>query len=108
MAVEPNMENEEQLKIVVREAVGSAVKETLLSLGIDPTDAIKTQQHMHALREVSHMLDDEEFKADLLHLRKWRKSMDQVSNVGIKTAVGIVVTGFFGMIVFAVKTWLGK
>lgn len=102
------MENEEQLKIVVREAVGSAVKETLLSLGIDPTDAIKTQQHMHALREVSYMLDDEEFKADLLHLRKWRKSMDQVSNVGIKTAVGIVVTGFFGMIVFAFKTWLGK
>jgi len=79
-----------------------------MSVGMDITDQIKMQQHMNSVREIAEMVDDPEFRADLTHLRRWRKSMDEVSNVGIKTAVGIIVTGFFGMIVFAVKAWLEK
>lgn len=89
-------------------AAKMAVRETLLSIGMDTADTIRTQDHMRAVREIADMLDDTEFKADLAHLRRWRKSMDEISNVGIKTAVGIVITGFFGMIVFAVKVWLEK
>jgi len=100
--------DEEQIKVIVREAVSAAVRETLLSIGLDTADAIKTQQHMAAVREIADMFESQEFQADLTHLRRWRKSMEQVSDVGIKTAVGILVTGFFGMIVFAVKAWLGK
>lgn len=100
--------NEGQIATIAAEAARVAVRETLISVGMDVTDQIKTQQHMQSVREIAEMLDDPEFKADLAHLRRWRKSMDEVSNVGIKTAVGIIVTGFFGMIVFAVKAWLEK
>lgn len=99
---------EERIAMIAGEAARIAVRETLLSVGMDIADQIKTQQHMQSVREIAVMLDDPEFKADLAHLRKWRKSMDEVSNVGIKTAVGILITGFFGMIVFAVKAWLEK
>jgi len=96
----------EELQIVIREAVGSAVKETLTTLGIDASDPIKTQEQMSALRDIAKMLDDEEFKKDLAHVRKWRQSVDKVSDVSVRTAIGILVTGFFGLILFAVKTWL--
>lgn len=108
---EMSMSNEE-LQIVVREAVttavGSAVKQTLVSLGIDVNDPIRTQEQMSALRDIAKMLEDDEFKKDLAHVRKWRQSVDKVSDVTVRTAVGVLITGFFGMIVFAVKTWLEK
>ena len=102
----------EELQIVVREAVPTAVvtavRETLVTIGIDVSDPIRTQEQMASLRDIAKMLDDEEFKKDLAHVRRWRKSVEEVSNVGIKTAVGILITGFFGMIVFAVKAYLEK
>lgn len=100
--------SDEQLKIIIREAVSSSVPSTLTSLGIDANDAIKTQAHMAAIREIAVMIDDDEFRADLIYLRRWRKSMEQASNVGIKTAVGIVVTGIFGMIVLGIREWIGR
>lgn len=98
----------EELQIVIRESVGSAVKETLVTLGIDTSNPIKAQEQMAAVRDLAKLLDDEEFKKDLAHVRRWRKSVEEVSNVGIKTAIGILITGFFGMIVFAVKAYLEK
>ena len=98
----------EELQIVIRESVGSAVKETLVTLGIDTSNPIKAQGQMAAVRDLAKLLDDEEFKKDLAHVRRWRKSVEEVSNVGIKTAAGILITGFFGMIVFAVKAYLEK
>lgn len=106
-----SMTNEE-LQIVVREAVsgavGTAVKETLISLGIDVKDPIKTQEQMVAVRDIAKMLDDEEFKKDLAHVRKWRQSVEKVSDVTLRTAIGFLITGFFGFMVFAVKAWLEK
>lgn len=106
-----SMTNEE-LQIVVKEvvstAVGTAVSETLTMIGIDVRDPIRTQEQMASLRDIAKMLNDEEFKKDLAHIRRWRKSVEEVSSVGIKTAVGILITGFFGMIVFAVNAYMGK
>lgn len=100
--------SEEKLKLIVREAVGSAVMETLITLGIDVRDPIRTQEQMASLRELAKMLDDEEFKKDLAHVRRWRKSLDEVSNIGVKTAVGIIITGLFGMVVFSITEWVRK
>jgi len=98
----------EELQIVIQESVGSAVKETLITLGIDTSNPIKAQEQMAAVRDLAKLLDDEEFKKDFAQVRRWRKSVEEVSNVGIKTAVGILITGYFGMIVFAVKSYLEK
>lgn len=106
-----SMTNEE-LQIVVKEvvstAVGTAVSETLMMIGIDVRDPIRTQEQMASLRDIAKMLNDEEFKKDLAYIRRWRKSVEEVSSVGIKTAVGILITGFFGMIVFAVNAYMEK
>ena len=97
------MTNEE-----LQAAVGSAVRQTLISLGIDVNDPIKTQEQMSALRDIAKMLEDDEFKKDLAQVRKWRQSVDKVSDVTVRTAVGFIITGFFGFIVFAFKSWLDK
>jgi hypothetical protein len=102
-----DMTNEE-LQIVVSQAVTSAVKQTLTSLGIDASDPIKTQEQMSALRDIAKMLDDDEFKKDLAHVRKWRQSVDKVSDVTLRTAVGVLITGFFGLLLFAITTWVKK
>ncbi len=98
----------EELQIVVSQAVTSAVKQTLTSLGIDASDPIKTQEQMSALRDIAKMLDDDEFKKDLAHVRKWRQSVDKVSDVTLRTAVGVLITGFFGLLLFAITTWVKK
>lgn len=98
----------EELQIVVSQAVTSAVKQTLTSLGIDASDPIKTQEQMSALRDIAKMLDDDEFKKDLAHVRKWRQSVDKVSDVTLRTAVGVLITGFFGLLLFAISTWVKK
>lgn len=98
----------EELQIIIREAVGSAVKETLTTLGIDANDPIKTQEQMVALRDIAKMLEDEEFKKDLAHVRRWRQSVDKVSDVGIRTAIGVIVTGFLGFLLFALKALIEK
>lgn len=95
---------QEDIRVVVQETV----KETLISIGIDPREPIKTQQKMQTLHEISEMFKSQDFQADLTHLRKWRVSVNQISNVGIRTAVGIVVTGFFGFLIYAIKTGAGK
>ena len=99
-------EEERRLRLLIRETVSETVKETFISLGIDPHDAIRTQYDMVALREVSRMLKNAEFRADMVYLRRMRKAMDQVSSVSVKTAVGIMVTSFFGMILYAIKVWI--
>jgi hypothetical protein len=91
---------EEEIKLLV--------KEVFISIGIDTDDKIKTQQCMATIREVAALFEDKEYQQDMIYLRKWRKSIDLVSNVSIKTAIGIVVTGFFGMLIFTFKSWFLK
>lgn len=85
--------DEEQVRKIVEEATTKAVHQTLVSLGIDPNSPLDMQQHMSALRELSDLLDDEDYKADQIHLRKWRKSMESASKIGFKTVVTMIFTG---------------
>lgn len=86
---------------VAKEAADSAVASTLTSLGVDATDPFAVQKDMQALRELREMLSSDDFKSDMMHLRKWRKAMDGVQNKGMLTVVGIVVTGI------GAALWLG-
>lgn len=49
-----------------------------------------------------------EFRADMAHLRKWRRSVETVERVGWTTAVGVIVTGVLGVLWLGIKTALGK
>lgn len=52
--------------------------------------------------------DRKEIRADFVHLRRWRKSTEQIQKVGTVSAIGIIVSGVLGMLWIGLKTLLGK
>lgn len=52
--------------------------------------------------------DRKELQADFIHLRKWRKSVEQAQSLTFKTIVGVIVTGAIGAFWLGFKTLLGK
>jgi hypothetical protein len=49
-----------------------------------------------------------ELRADLTHLRKWRKSVEQAQGLTFKVVLTMIVTGFCGALWLGIKTILGK
>ena len=89
-----------------RDIAREAVRETLVSLGVDVADPIKAQRNMAALRELADMTDDAEFQRDMVHLRKWRKNMEAVESRGVVAAVGFVLVGGIALVLYAFKVKL--
>lgn len=67
----------------VRKIVAGAVAETLIKLGLDTSDPTELQ-------------------ADMLHLRRWRKSVEAASRQTILTTLAVLTTGILGLIWMAV------
>lgn len=66
------------------EAAKHAVKEMLLTMGIDTEDVLEVQR-------------------DMQHLRAWRQSIQTVKRQSLVVAVGIIVTGAIGALWLALK-----
>lgn len=49
-----------------------------------------------------------ELRADFVHLRKWRKSVEQAQSVTFRAIIMVVVSGIIGAIWLGIKTVLGK
>lgn len=96
-----------QIEQIASEAARKAVKETLLTLGIDADNPIAAQKDMVILREVGELVMDSEFRKDMEHLRTWRLSVNSVKSKGLLTIVGLIVTGAIGLLVAGLKGWLG-
>lgn len=75
-------ENEKRAAASVDEVVLKAVSAILTSFGIEEDDR-------------------KEFQADLVHLRKWRKSVEQAQTLTFKVVVTAIVSGLVG------AAWLG-
>src|SRR5215813_7206309 len=52
--------------------------------------------------------DRKEVRADLQHLRRWRKSVEQAQSYTFKAVVTVIATGLVGAIWLGVKVLLGK
>lgn len=52
--------------------------------------------------------DRRELRADLQHLRRWRRSVEQAQNYTFKAAITIIVSGLAGAVWLGVKGILGK
>jgi hypothetical protein len=52
--------------------------------------------------------DRTELRADFIHLRKWRKSVEQAQGYGFKVIVTAIVGGFVGAVWLGFKTMLAK
>jgi aspartate/tyrosine/aromatic aminotransferase len=52
--------------------------------------------------------DRKELRADLQHLRRWRKSVEQAQNYTFKAVITVIVTGLVGAAWLGFKVTLGK
>lgn len=96
------------MREIANEAAVAAVAQTLTSLGVDQRHPISVQKDMAALRELRELIEDPETQADLMHLRKWRKTMERVQSKGILTLVGLLITGACAAVWIGLQTKFGS
>ena len=96
-------ETQAMMTEMAKEAATQAVKQTLLTIGIDHNKPLEAQKDMAALRELRTLIDDPNFQKDMMHIRKWRVAMESVENKGIITSIGLVVAGGIALIIYGFK-----
>lgn len=101
-----DQETQALMKQMAEDAADVAVRKTLISLGTDPANPIEAQKDMAALRELRLLIDDPETQKDLLHLRRWRKTMDTVESKGFMAAVSLVCFGGIALVLYAFRVKL--
>jgi hypothetical protein len=52
--------------------------------------------------------DRQELRADFVHLRRWRKSVEQARGMTVKAVIAVIVSGVAGAIWLGVKTLLAR
>jgi hypothetical protein len=52
--------------------------------------------------------DRKEIRADFVHLRKWRKSVEQAQSYTFKTIITVIATGVVGALWMGIKAAMGK
>lgn len=52
--------------------------------------------------------DRKEIRADFVHLRRWRKSVEQAQSYTFKTVITVIATGIIGALWLGIKAMLGK
>ena len=77
----------------IREIVDTAVKKTI-------TEILQTFGFEEDERK--------ELKADLIHLRRWRRSVEQTQTYTFKIIVTAIVSGLVGALWLGFKAMLGK
>lgn len=105
------MSNPEETKRIAeaaaREAAKAAVHETLVALGIDVSDPFEIQKDMAAMRDMRHLLSDEEFQKDLAQIRALRTSGKFIRTAAGKAIVTVIVTGLLGLLWLGVQGYFG-
>lgn len=95
---------DDEIRAIVAETL--AERQRLQQDSIDPI----------VLRAVSSVLasfgieadDRKEVRADLQHLRRWRKSVEQAQRYTFKAVITVVATGLMGAVWLGVKVALSK
>lgn len=94
----------------------SEIRNIIKSVLHENADMQREQFDQLTLKTISTILtafgmdeaDRVEIRADFTHLRQWRKSTETVKRAGWVTIVGVIVSGFLGVLWLGVKTALGK
>jgi hypothetical protein len=95
---------DEDIKAIVLETLAEQQR-----LHRDEVDAIVLKAVATTLMSFGFDDDDRrELLADLQHLRRWRRSVEQVQSYTFKAVVTVIVTGIVGAVWLGVKVMLGK
>lgn len=75
----------------------------------DEVDAIVLKTIAMVLTSFGINEDDRrELRADLSHLRRWRKSVEQAQNYTFRAIITVIVTGLLGALWLGIKAAFGK
>lgn len=96
--------NEADIKTIVAETL--AEQQTLQYSSIETAvqKAVATILTSFGMEEE----DRKELRADLQHLRRWRKSVEQAQSYTFKAVITVIATGLVGAAWLGVKVMLGK
>ncbi len=90
-----------EVEEIAASAATNAVRETLLTIGVDVSHPIEAQRDFAVMRQIGRLAMDAEFRKDLEFVREWRLGMQSLRSTGVRTAIGVLVTATFGAL------WLG-
>ena len=76
---------------------------TLLTLGIDHNAPLDTQRDMAAIREMRTIFEGSDFQLDMLHLRRWRMTMEKIESRGFTAAVCLACIGGAAVVLYAFR-----
>jgi hypothetical protein len=96
--------HEDDIKAIVAETLAEQQR-----FHRDDVDAIVLRAVATTLTSFGIEEDDRrELRADLQHLRRWRKSVEQAQSYTFKAVVTVIATGLVGAVWLGVKVVLGK
>jgi hypothetical protein len=99
-----NALHEDDIKAIVAETLAGQQK-----FHRDDVDAIVLRAVATTLTSFGIEEEDRrELRADLQHLRRWRKSVEQAQSYTFKAVVTVIATGLVGAVWLGVKVVLGK
>ncbi len=98
-----NEETRALVNEVAEQAAHRAAREILVPLGIDLDNPLEVQKDLSVLRELRTVYKDPEFMRDMMHLRKWRKTMDRVQSKGIMSIMGLLGLGIMAAFLLGLK-----
>jgi hypothetical protein len=99
-----NGRHDEDIRAIVAETLAEQQR-----LQRDDIDAIVLRATVTILTSFGIEEDDRrELRADLQHLRRWRKSVEQAQSYTFKAVITVLVTGLVGAIWLGLKAMLAK
>lgn len=94
----------EEIREIIREVFAEESR-----LRIEQEDKLVLKTVSGILRSFGMNDDDQkEVRADFIHLRKWRQSVEQVERMGWGAIVTVLVSGFLGVVWLGFKALFGK
>lgn len=84
--------SQNDLQQIAQSAATKAVHDTLMLIGLNVQDPLAAQEMFSGLREVVKTFASDDFQKDMLHIRKWRLTMDNVQSRSLMAVVGLAAT----------------
>ena len=96
--------NEVDIKAIVAETLAEQQRLQFSTIDAAVQRAVATILTSFGIEEG----DRKELRADLQHLRRWRKSVEQAQSYTFKAVITVIVTGLLGATWLGFKVMLGK
>jgi hypothetical protein len=96
--------NETDIKVIVAETLAEQQRLQYSSIDTAVQRAVASILTSFGMEEE----DRKELRADLQHLRRWRKSVEQAQSYTFKGVITVIVTGLVGAAWLGFKVMLGK